>query len=64
VPDDNPGMLIATGDLVHKWLVKEEIVSLLRFVSGNGASWRRNFSPSDPIETPPPPQNASTQQES
>lgn len=64
VPDDNPGVLIASGDLVHKWLVKEEIVSLLRFVSGNGASWRRNFSPSDRIETPPPPQKTSSKYKS
>jgi pentatricopeptide repeat protein len=45
VPDNNPGLLVAEGDLVYKWLVKEEIVSLLRFVSGNGHAWRRNFSP-------------------
>eukprot|EP00241_Pyramimonas_parkeae_P003727 CAMPEP_0114238980 /NCGR_PEP_ID=MMETSP0058-20121206/8208_1 /TAXON_ID=36894 /ORGANISM="Pyramimonas parkeae, CCMP726" /LENGTH=667 /DNA_ID=CAMNT_0001351115 /DNA_START=622 /DNA_END=2625 /DNA_ORIENTATION=+ len=47
IPVDNPGCLEAPGELVIKWLVTDEIVSLLRFISGNHTSWRRNFSPRD-----------------
>eukprot|EP00240_Pyramimonas_obovata_P002685 CAMPEP_0118925522 /NCGR_PEP_ID=MMETSP1169-20130426/3398_1 /TAXON_ID=36882 /ORGANISM="Pyramimonas obovata, Strain CCMP722" /LENGTH=798 /DNA_ID=CAMNT_0006866847 /DNA_START=254 /DNA_END=2650 /DNA_ORIENTATION=- len=45
IPEGNLGCLVASGESVQQWLVKDEILSLLRFLSGNGAAWRRNFSP-------------------
>jgi len=45
MPEDNIGCLVASGELVHQWLVKDEIMSLIRFLSGNGREWRRNFAP-------------------
>ncbi|KAK3277127.1 hypothetical protein CYMTET_14846, partial [Cymbomonas tetramitiformis] len=45
VPSTNKGCLLAEGAVVNKWLVADELLSLMRFLSGNGSEWRRNFAP-------------------
>ena len=45
VPDHNIGCVIADRGEVRAWLVKDEMLSLVRFLGGNKDALRRNFNP-------------------
>tara|TARA_B100000405_G_scaffold29665_1_gene20951 strand:+ start:669 stop:3179 length:2511 start_codon:yes stop_codon:yes gene_type:complete len=45
VPDHNIGCVTADRGEVRAWLVKDEMLSLVRFLGGNKDALRRNFNP-------------------
>jgi pentatricopeptide repeat protein len=45
VPQSNIGCLIADRGAVRTWLVRDELLSLVRFLGGNKDALRRNFNP-------------------
>ena len=45
VPSHNIGCLVADRGAVRAWLVRDELLSLVRFLSGNRDALRRNFNP-------------------
>jgi len=45
VPAHNIGCLIANRGAVRTWLVRDELLSLVRFLGGNRDALRRNFNP-------------------
>ena len=45
VPDHNIGCVTADRGEVRAWLVKDEMLSLVRFLGGNKDALRRNFTP-------------------
>ena len=45
VPEYNIGCVVAERGEVRAWLVRGELLSLVRFLGGNRAALRRNFNP-------------------
>ena len=45
VPDHNIGCVVAERGEVRAWLVRDELLSLVRFLGGNKEALRRNFNP-------------------
>jgi hypothetical protein len=45
VPEYNIGCVVAERGDVRAWLVRDELLSLVRFLGGNRAALRRNFNP-------------------
>jgi len=45
VPEKNIGSVVAERGAVRSWLVKEELLSLGRFLLGNKDALKRNFNP-------------------
>ena len=45
VPEYNIGCVVAERGEVRAWLVRDELLSLVRFLGGNRAALRRNFNP-------------------
>lgn len=45
VPDHNIGCVVAERGEVRAWLVRDELLSLVRFLGGNKDALRRNFNP-------------------
>ena len=45
VPDHNIGCVIADRGEVRAWLVRDELLSLVRFLGGNKDALKRNFNP-------------------
>ena len=45
VPDHNIGCVVAHRGEVRAWLVRDELLSLVRFLGGNKEALRRNFNP-------------------
>uniref|UniRef100_A0A7S0T1H9 Uncharacterized protein n=1 Tax=Mantoniella antarctica TaxID=81844 RepID=A0A7S0T1H9_9CHLO len=45
VPEHNIGCVVAEKREVRAWLVRDELLSLVRFLGGNKDALRRNFNP-------------------
>jgi hypothetical protein len=45
VPSHNIGCLVANRGTVRTWLVRDELLSLVRFLGGNRDALKRNFNP-------------------
>ena len=45
VPDHNIGCVVADRGDVRAWLVRDELLSLVRFLGGNRDALKRNFNP-------------------
>ena len=47
VPDHNIGCVVADRGDVRAWLVRDELLSLVRFLGGNRDALKRNFRPEE-----------------